>query len=88
MDLGAQRKSHFDSDSALTRVVPLQLLNCSSSIPLHPSKAAWVVERNKRRLSVVEKLESVAWADLQRAARFCKSILQKAFTVALITKNE
>mgnify|MGYP002623709937 CR=1 FL=1 len=34
----------------------------------------------KRRLSVVEELESVVSANLQRATRLRQSILQKAFT--------
>ena len=38
----------------------------------------------KRRLSVVEELEAVMFANLQRAARLRQSILQKAFTGQLI----
>ena len=38
----------------------------------------------ERRLSVVEELESVASANLQRATRLRQSILQKAFTGQLI----
>lgn len=34
----------------------------------------------ERRLSVVEELESVVTANLQRATRLRQSILQKAFT--------
>ena len=40
---------------------------------------------NKRgRLSVVEELESVVTANLQRATRLRQSILQKAFTGELL----
>ena len=37
----------------------------------------------ERRLSVVEELESVVTANLQRATRLRQSILQKAFTGGL-----
>jgi len=39
----------------------------------------------ERRLSVVEELESVVTANLQRATRLRQSILQKAFTGGLST---
>ena len=39
-----------------------------------------IVAEVERRLSVVEELESVVTANLQRAARLRQSILQKAFT--------
>ena len=38
----------------------------------------------ERRLSLVEELESVVLANLQRATRLRQSILQKAFTGHLI----
>lgn len=38
----------------------------------------------ERRLSVVEELESVVTANLQRAIRLRQSILQKAFTGELL----
>ena len=38
----------------------------------------------ERRLSVVEELESVVTANLQRATRLRQSILQKAFTGELL----
>ncbi len=38
----------------------------------------------ERRLSVVEELESVVTANLQRATRLRQSILQKAFTGELV----
>jgi type I restriction enzyme S subunit len=39
-----------------------------------------IVAEVERRLSVVEELESVVTANLQRATRLRQSILQKAFT--------
>jgi len=39
-----------------------------------------IVTEVERRLSVVEELESVVTANLQRATRLRQSILQKAFT--------
>jgi len=43
----------------------------------------------ERRLSVVEELESVATANLQRATRLRQSILQKAFAgERVITENQ
>ena len=38
----------------------------------------------ERRLSVVEELESVVSANLQRATRLRQSILQKAFSGSLV----
>jgi type I restriction enzyme S subunit len=38
----------------------------------------------ERRLSVVEELEAVVSANLQRAARLRQSILHKAFTGELV----
>jgi type I restriction enzyme S subunit len=38
----------------------------------------------ERRLSVVEELEAVVAANLQRATRLRQSILQKAFTGELV----
>ncbi len=41
----------------------------------------------ERRFSVVEELESVVTANLQRATRLRQSILQKAFTVGLASSE-
>jgi type I restriction enzyme S subunit len=41
----------------------------------------------ERRLSVVEKLEAVVLANLQRATRLRQSILQKAFTGELFRSS-
>ncbi len=43
-----------------------------------------VVAEVERRLSVVEELEAVVSANLQRATRLHQSILQKAFTGELV----
>jgi type I restriction-modification system DNA methylase subunit len=43
-----------------------------------------IVAEVERRLSVVEELESVVSANLQRAVRLRQSILQKAFTGELV----
>ncbi len=50
-------------------------------IPLAPlAEQTRIVAEVERRLSVVEELESVVTANLQRATRLRQSILQKAFT--------
>jgi len=47
---------------------------------MNSTKQALGIAEVKRRLSVVEKLESVVTANLQRATRLRQSILQKAFS--------
>ncbi len=55
------------------------------AIPLPPlAEQTRIVEEVERRLSVVEELEAVVSANLQRATRLRQSILQKAFTGTLI----
>jgi hypothetical protein len=46
-----------------------------------------IVAEVERRLSVVEELESVVSANLQRATRLRQSILQKAFTGGLVNEQ-
>jgi type I restriction enzyme S subunit len=46
-----------------------------------------IVAEVERRLSVVEELETVVTANLQRATRLRQSILQKAFTGELVIKG-
>ena len=54
------------------------------AIPLSPlAEQTRIVAEVARRLSVVEELEAVVSANLQRAARLRQSILQKAFTEKL-----
>jgi type I restriction enzyme S subunit len=55
------------------------------AFPLPPlAEQTRIVAEVERRLSVVEELESVVTANLQRATRLRQSILQKAFTGNLI----
>ena len=55
------------------------------TIPLPPlAEQTRIVAEVERRLSVVEELESVVSANLQRATRLRQSILQKAFTGELV----
>ena len=46
-----------------------------------------IVAEVERRLSVLEELEAVVSADLQRASRLRRSILQKAFTGKLVDEE-
>jgi type I restriction enzyme S subunit len=55
-------------------------------LPLPPlAEQTRIVAEVERRLSVVEELESVVTANLQRASRLRQSILQKAFTGGLVS---
>jgi type I restriction enzyme S subunit len=57
-------------------------------IPLPPlAEQTRIVAEVERRLSVVEELESVVSANLQRATRLRQSILQKAFTGELLQED-
>jgi hypothetical protein len=58
------------------------------SVPLPPlAEQTRIVAEVERRLSVVEELETVVSANLQRATRLRQSILQKAFTGGLVAQN-
>ena len=61
---------HFNTKSVAALAVPLPPL----------AEQTRIVAEVERRLSVVEELESVVTANLQRATRLRQSILQKAFT--------
>ena len=54
-------------------------LSMHIAVPPHAEQTRIVAEM-ERRLSVVEELESVVTANLQRATRLRQSILQRAFT--------
>jgi len=64
---------HFNTKSVAALAVPLPPL----------AEQTRIVAEVERRLSVVEELESVVTANLQRATRLRQSILQKAFSGAL-----
>jgi type I restriction enzyme S subunit len=54
-------------------------------IPLPPlAEQTRIVAEVERRLSVVEELESVVTANLQRASSLRQSVLNKAFTGELV----
>jgi type I restriction enzyme S subunit len=58
-------------------------------IPFPPlAEQPRIVAEVERRLSVVEALEAVVSANLQRAARLRQSILQKAFTGGLLLRRD
>jgi type I restriction enzyme S subunit len=75
------QKAIFDnsSGSAIPNVKGVKELK-AMAIPLPPlAEQARIVAEVERRLSVVQELEAVVSANLQRAARLRQSILQKAF---------
>lgn len=76
------QKAIFDNStgSAIPNVKGVKELK-AMAIQLPPlAEQTRIVAEVERRLSVVEELESVVYANLQRATRLRQSILQKAFT--------
>ncbi len=74
---------------AKARGVAIQHLSITDfakmAIPIPPlAEQTRIVAEVERRLSVVEELEAVVSANLQRATRLRQSILQKAFTGNLV----
>ena len=66
--------THFNTKSVAALAIPLPPL----------AEQTRIVAEVERRLSVVDELETVVSANLQRAARLRQSILQKAFTGELV----
>jgi hypothetical protein len=64
-------------------LVPMPTLEINATQPSLISQSGSAVEV-ERRLSVLDELEAVVSANLQRATRLRQSILQKAFTGELI----
>ncbi len=80
------QKAIFDNStgSAIPNVKGVKELK-AMAIPLPPfAEQTRIVAEVERRLSVVEELETVVSANLQRAARLRQSILQKAFAGELL----
>jgi type I restriction enzyme S subunit len=76
------QKFFFDEGKHTTNLASISMSKLKSlPIPIPPaSEQTRIVAEVERRLSVVEELESVVTANLQRATRLRQSILQKAFT--------
>ena len=76
------QKFFFD-EGKHTTTLPPSACRSSKGFPfrfLRLAEQTRIVAEVERRLSVVEELESVVSANLQRATRLRQSILQKAFT--------
>ena len=83
--LPAVRKQVFGNVRGVTRPGFNTGLLESILIPIPPlAEQTRIVAEVERRLSVVEELESVVSANLQRATRLRQSILQRAFTGELL----
>ena len=69
-----------EADTCRKFVVPKLQAAGWDSDPHSIAEQTRIVAEVERRLSVVEELEAVVSANLQRATRLRQSILQKAFT--------
>jgi type I restriction enzyme, S subunit len=76
----------LNSGSLIQHMFTSQLAEFTFSLPPLAEQTRIVAEV-ERRLSVVEELESVVSANLQRTIRLRKSILQKAFTGQLVSEQ-
>lgn len=76
------QKFFFDEGKHTTNLASISMTKLKGlPVPIPPpAEQTRIVAEVERRLSVVEELESVVSANLQRATRLRQSILQKAFT--------
>ncbi len=75
-----------DKSEALTLLHSRNEASRQPMLNLPLAEQTRIVAEVERRLSVVEELESVVSANLQRATRLRQSILQKAFTGELVAR--
>ena len=80
------QKFFFDEGKHTTNLASISMSKLKGlPVPIPPpAEQTRIVAEVERRLSVVEELESVVSANLQRATRLRQSILQKAFTGGLV----
>jgi len=88
-DLSTQSDAVKNQIERVTRGVAQKKMSLARfktvAVPLPPlAEQTRIVAEVERRLSVVEELESVVTANLQRASSLRQSILQKAFTGELV----
>ena len=80
------QKFFFDEGKHTTNLASISMSKLKGlPVPIPPpAEQTRIVAEVERRLSVVEELEAVVSANLQRATRLRQSILQKAFTGELV----
>jgi len=80
------QKFFFDEGKHTTNLASISMTKLKGlPVPIPPpSEQTRIVAEVERRLSVVDELEAVVSANLQRATRLRQSILQKAFTGELV----
>jgi type I restriction enzyme, S subunit len=83
------QKFFFDEGKHTTNLASISLSKLKAlPVPIPPlAEQTRIVTEVERRLSVVEELELVVAANLQRATRLRQSILQKAFTGELVVQS-